>query len=71
MVQTWSSGADRWTSASSPPPLRRSPHTLIAIETGAVSGPDEWFEWDGQTRFLPAWNESQTLADAFPISITR
>jgi beta-lactamase class D len=61
----WLSGGarlgERFVAAST----SKIPHTLIAIETGAVSGPDEWFEWDGQTRFLPAWNQSQTLADAF------
>lgn len=62
---SWSSGGarvdERFVAAST----SKIPHTLIAIETGAVSGPDEWFEWDGQARFLPAWNKSQTLADAF------
>tara|TARA_R110002051_G_scaffold2408_1_gene12581 strand:+ start:2229 stop:3068 length:840 start_codon:yes stop_codon:yes gene_type:complete len=62
---TWSSGGarvdERFVAAST----SKIPHTLIAIETGAVSGPDEWFEWDGKARFLPAWNRSQTLADAF------
>ncbi|WP_273186509.1 OXA-1090 family carbapenem-hydrolyzing class D beta-lactamase [Hyphomonas adhaerens] len=62
---TWSSGGaridERFVAAST----SKIPHTLIAIETGEVSGPDEWFEWDGQTRFLPAWNKSQTLVDAF------
>ena len=62
---TWSSGGDRVDQRFVAASTSKIPHTLIAIETGAVSGPDEWFEWDGQTRFVPAWNESQTLADAF------
>ncbi|MEZ6001797.1 OXA-1090 family carbapenem-hydrolyzing class D beta-lactamase [Hyphomonas sp.] len=62
---TWSSGGGRVDERFVAASTSKIPHTLIAIETGAVSGPDEWFEWDGQTRFLPAWNKSQTLADAF------
>lgn len=62
---TWSSGGDRVDRRFVAASTSKIPHTLIAIETGAVSGPEEWFEWDGQARFLPAWNKSQTLADAF------
>jgi beta-lactamase class D len=62
---TWSSGGERVDQRFVAASISKIPHTLIAIETGAVSGPDEWFEWDRQTRFLPAWNQSQTLADAF------
>ena len=61
----WSSGGARVDQRFVAASTSKIPHTLIAIETGAVSGPDEWFEWDGQARFLPAWNKSQTLADAF------
>lgn len=63
--RVWTSSGDRPTERFVAASTSKIPHTLIAIETGAVSGPDEWFEWDGQTRFLPAWNQSQTLADAF------
>ena len=63
--RTWTSGGDRIDQRFVAASTSKIPHTLIAIETGAVSGPDEWFEWDGQKRFLPAWNRSQTLADAF------
>jgi beta-lactamase class D len=61
----WSSGGARVDQRFVAASTSKIPHTLIAIETGAVSGPEEWFEWDRQTRFLPAWNKSQTLADAF------
>lgn len=43
-------------------------NTLIALDEGAVSGPEEIFIWDGKERFLPAWNQDQTLHSAFPIS---
>lgn len=63
--QRWSSGGARIDQRFVVASTSKIPHTLIAIETGVVSGPDEWFEWDGQKRFLPAWNKSQTLADAY------
>ena len=61
----WASGGARIDRRFVVASTSKIPHTLIAIETGAVSGPDEWFEWDGETRFLPAWNRSQTLAEAY------
>ncbi len=61
----WSSGGARLDQRFSPASTSKIPHTLIAIETGAVSGPDAWFEWDGKKRFLDSWNESQSFADAF------
>jgi len=63
--QSWASGGARIEQSFVAASTSKIPHMLIAIETGAVSGPAEWFEWDGQTRFLPAWNKSQTLTDAF------
>lgn len=61
----WSSGGERIDERFPPASTSKIPHLLIAIETGAVDGPEEWFEWDGQIRFLDSWNESQTLADAY------
>ena len=43
-------------------------NSLIALETGVVSGPDEIFPYDGQPRFLPAWNADLTLKQAFALS---
>lgn len=45
-------------------------NALIALECGAVSSVDERFEWDGKERTIggkpiAAWNQSQTLRDAF------
>jgi beta-lactamase class D len=48
-----------------PASTSKIPHTLIALETGAVSGPDEVFEWDGVKRFVDSWNETQDFAAAF------
>ena len=43
-------------------------NTLVALETGAVAGPDEVFRYDGVPRFLPAWNADLTLRQAFALS---
>lgn len=40
----------------------------IALETGAVSGPDELFKWDGVHRSVAAWNKDMTLKEAFALS---
>ena len=44
-------------------------NSLIALETGAVSGADEKFTWDGVRRAIPEWNRDQTLATAFRYSV--
>lgn len=46
------------------------PHTLIALETGAVKSIDERFEWDqakhpAKTFWPETWKQSHTLATAF------
>lgn len=46
------------------------PHTLIALETGAVKSADELVEWDqvkypAQSFWPDTWKQSQTLATAF------
>lgn len=46
------------------------PHTLIALETGAVKSVDEVIEWDqvkypAQSYWPSTWKQSQTLATAF------
>jgi beta-lactamase class D len=44
-------------------------NTLIGAECHIISSPDELFyKWDGETRFLPAWNKDQTLKEAFQAS---
>jgi beta-lactamase class D len=44
------------------------PNSLIALETGAVSGPGEVFPYDGKPRYLPEWNTDLTLTQAFAVS---
>lgn len=38
-------------------------NALVALETGVVCDPDSLFAWDGAERFLPAWNQDQSLRD--------
>ena len=38
-------------------------NALVALESGAVGDPDSLFAWDGTERFLPSWNEDQSLRD--------
>ncbi|MCF7979309.1 MAG: class D beta-lactamase [Chromatiaceae bacterium] len=43
-------------------------NTLIALEEGVVSGPDEVLPWDGRQHPYPSWNQDQTLNSAFAVS---
>ncbi|MFN3610356.1 MAG: OXA-1090 family carbapenem-hydrolyzing class D beta-lactamase [Hyphomonas sp.] len=61
----WASGGARIRERFVPASTSKIPHTLLALETGAVSGLEESFEWDGQKRFLDSWNEDQDFAAAF------
>lgn len=63
--KVWASGGARIRERFTPASTSKIPHTLLALETGAVTGPDEQFEWDGQKRFADSWNEDQTFGDAF------
>lgn len=63
--RAWISNDARARQRFVPASTSKIPHTLIALETGAVSGPDEVFEWDGVKRFVDSWNETQDFAAAF------
>ena len=46
------------------------PNLLIALETGAATGPGHWRDWDPRRRpaagfWPPDWRQGQTLASAF------
>jgi beta-lactamase class D len=43
-------------------------NTMIAVETGAVSGKEEVVRWDGRIREIPDWNRDQSLESAFRVS---
>lgn len=61
----WASGGARIRERFVPASTSKIPHTLLALETGAVTGPQERFEWDGEKRFVDSWNEDQDFAAAF------
>lgn len=63
--KTWTHGGARVFERFSPASTSKIPHTLLAFETGAVTGPEERFEWDGETRFVESWNQDQTFSQAF------
>lgn len=63
--KTWMSGGDRVFERFTPASTSKIPHTLLALEAGAVSGPDEVFVWDGTKRWFDGWNETQDFATAF------
>jgi beta-lactamase class D len=44
------------------------PNTLIALETGALKGPDEVFRYDGKPRPVKAWERDMTLREAIAVS---
>lgn len=63
--KVWASGGARIRERFTPASTSKIPHTLLAFETGAVSGPEDRFAWDGQKRFVDSWNEDQDFAAAF------
>lgn len=41
-------------------------NTLIGLEAGVISDPSEaFYEWDGEIRSIPSWNQDLTLQQAF------
>ncbi len=61
----WASGGARIRERFTPASTSKIPHTLLALEAGAVAGMGERFKWDGETRFVASWNEDQTFGAAF------
>jgi beta-lactamase class D len=44
------------------------PHSMIALETGVVEGPDTMLPWDKQQYWNENWNRDLTFRDAFRVS---
>lgn len=44
------------------------PNTLIGLSTGAVSSVDEVFPYDGEPKFLKAWEHDMDLREALKVS---
>ena len=66
--EQWVSNAPRVAQRFSPASTSKIPHTLIALETGFATGPEQQFKWDGTKRMASAWNRDQTLKSAFQVS---
>lgn len=62
--QLWVHNTARAERRYSPASTSKIPHTLIALETGAVT-PETRFGWDGRERAFTAWNQDQTLRSAY------
>ena len=61
-------GGDECLRATVPCSTFKIPHTLIALETGAVR-PDERFHWDGSPQPYPAWGRDHDLHGAVRESV--
>ncbi|MBF7090976.1 class D beta-lactamase [Flavobacterium sp. ALJ2] len=44
------------------------PNTIIALETGVVKSDSTVFKWDGEKRWMKAWEQDLTLKQAFRVS---
>ena len=44
------------------------PHSIIALETGVVQDERQRFKWDGNKRWVEAWNRDQTFRTALKYS---
>ncbi|MBA4850216.1 class D beta-lactamase [Emticicia sp. BO119] len=54
-----------FTKPTSPASTFKIPNSLIALETGAIKDENEVIKWDGQKRWLEAWNADHDLKNAF------
>lgn len=44
------------------------PNSIIALETGVVKSDSTIFKWDGEKRWMKAWEQDLTLKEAFKVS---
>jgi beta-lactamase class D len=61
-------GAQRAMQRLAPGSTFKIAHTLIALDTDVVAGPNEEFTWDGAPRTFEFWERDMTLADALSVS---
>lgn len=62
--KVWISNIERAEARYIPASTSKIPHTLIALETNLAT-PETFFKWDGRERAFKAWNQDQTLAQAY------
>lgn len=70
----WAINESNLTERHTPYSTFKIPHTLIALQTGAVKSIDEYIEWDqikypAKTFWPETWKTSHTLASAFKHSV--
>ena len=53
----------------SPAPTFKVPHALFALDAGVVRDEFQVFEWDGENRWLDAWNRDQDLRSSMRNSV--
>jgi beta-lactamase class D len=54
--------------AVTPASTFKIPHSMIALETGVVEGPDTLLNWDGKRYAVDNWNQDLKFRDAFRVS---
>jgi len=59
---------ERCDSGFLPASTYKIPNTIIGLETGVVSDSGVQFIWNGEKRFLSAWENDLTLREAFHLS---
>ena len=67
--QVYQSNPERVTQRFLPASTFKIPNTLIALDEGAITDPDEFFKWDSTVRFVDSWNQDHCLRTAFPASV--
>lgn len=61
----WSGGSERLDERFIPASTFKIPNSLILLQSGTVSGPDDALVWDGTQHAFAVWNQDQTFAEAF------
>jgi beta-lactamase class D len=62
----WTGGGDRVHERFIPASTFKIPNSLVILETGVVTDAENAvLPWDGETRWVGAWNQDQTFAEAF------
>jgi len=62
------SDVQRCQTAVTPASTFKIPHSIVALETGVVEGPDTILPWDKQQYWNDNWNHDLTFRDAFRFS---
>lgn len=60
-----SGGAQRLDERFIPASTFKIPNSLILLQSGTVSGPDDALVWDGTQHAFAVWNQNQTFTQAF------